>query len=197
MSADPLRELDVVPGAPSTHKDSADSARPAAGVAETLPPQGPVAPETAPTLAPGETADTLPPGVLPEEVPGYELLCELGRGGMGVVYKARQRALHRHVALKMIIAGEYANAQACVRFLSEAEAIARLHHPNIIQIYELGRHKNVPFFSLELLEGGSLDRILDGRPQAPAEAARKIEILARAMQTAHQQGVVHRDLKPG
>ena len=136
------------------------------------------------TLAPNDTARTSPTGPLPDEVPGYEILQEIGRGGMGVVYLARQRALQRLVALKMILAGEYASAEACVRFLSEAESIAKLHHPNIVQIYELGRHRNVPFFSLEYLEGGSLDRRIDGRPRPALEAARTIETLAAGIQAA-------------
>src|SRR5262245_1853284 len=103
-------------------------------------PKSAVDPAFAETLPPGEATRT--GGRLPDEVPGYDLIAELGRGGMGVVYHARQRALNRPVALKMILAGEFASPAACKRFLSEAEAIAQLHHPNIVQIYELGSHRD-------------------------------------------------------
>jgi WD40 repeat protein/serine/threonine protein kinase len=129
-------------------------------------------------------------------VPGYEILGELGRGGMGVVYKARQVKLNRPVALKMILAGSYAAPAQRDRFLAEARAVARLHHPNIVQIYEIGEHDGRPYFSLEFVEGGSLDRKLAGTPQPPREAANLVAILARAMQAAHETGIVHRDLKP-
>jgi tetratricopeptide (TPR) repeat protein len=129
-------------------------------------------------------------------VPGYELLEVLGRGGMGVVYKARQLSLKRVVALKMILAQEYAGAEELARFRTEAEAVARLSHPNIVQIYEVGAHDGRPFLALECLDGGSLARILGGRPLPPADAARLVAVLAGAVQAAHQRGVIHRDLKP-
>ncbi len=126
----------------------------------------------------------------------YELLEELGRGGMGVVYKARQGKLRRLVALKMILAGEYAGERELARFRTEAEAVARLQHPNIVQIFEVGEHDGHPYFSLEFVDGGSLAQKLDGTPLPPQQAARLVETLARAMHAAHQAGVVHRDLKP-
>jgi hypothetical protein len=116
---------------------------------------------------------------------------------MGVVYEARQVRPNRLVALKMILAGGYAGAAKLARFKSEAEAIARLQHPNIVQVYEVGEHDGKPFFSLEFCPGGSLDQTLDGTPLPPREAARLVETLARAMHAAHQANVVHRDLKPG
>ncbi len=128
---------------------------------------------------------------------GYELLDELGRGGMGVVYRARQVRLERAVALKMILSGGHASASERERFRTEAEAIARLQHPNIVQIYEVGEHEGLPFFSLELCPGGSLARKLGEGPLPPKEAAALAEKLSRAMQAAHAKGVVHRDLKPG
>ncbi len=129
-------------------------------------------------------------------VPGYELLEELGRGGMGVVFKARQLGLQRTVALKMILAGGLAGATDRARFKAEAEAVARLHHPNIVQIYEVGEAEGCPFFSLEYVDGGSLDRKLRGAPQPPRPAAYLVRSLAHAAHYAHQHGIVHRDLKP-
>jgi tetratricopeptide (TPR) repeat protein len=116
---------------------------------------------------------------------------------MGVVYKARQISLNRLVALKVISAGTHASPQQLARFHLEAEAVASLQHPNIVQIYEVSEHTGCPFFSLEFVDGGSLDKVLDGRPQPPRAAAEMVEKLARAMHCAHQRGVVHRDLKPG
>jgi tetratricopeptide (TPR) repeat protein/tRNA A-37 threonylcarbamoyl transferase component Bud32 len=129
-------------------------------------------------------------------VAGYRILGQLGRGGMGIVYKARQRGLNRLVALKMVLAGAYADSDQRARFQLEAEAVAKLQHPNIVQIYEVGEHDGLPFFSLELVDGGSLDRKLGGKPQPPLEAAQLCATLARAMHFAHQQGIIHRDLKP-
>jgi tetratricopeptide (TPR) repeat protein len=129
-------------------------------------------------------------------VPGYEIVTELGRGGMGVVYEARQCSLKRLVALKMILAGLHADAIARARFRTEAEAVARLHHPNIVQIYEVGEHDGRPFLSLEHIDGGSLLRRCGGSPQPELEAARLVETLARAVHYMHQRGILHRDLKP-
>jgi serine/threonine protein kinase len=129
-------------------------------------------------------------------VADYELLEELGRGGMGVVYKARQTKLHRVVALKMILAGEHAAEADLARFQTEAEAVARLQHPHIVQIYEVGAHDGQPFLSLEFCPGGSLEKKLRENPLPAREAATLVERLARGMAAAHQQGVIHRDLKP-
>ena len=101
-------------------------------------------------------------------IDGYEILDELGRGGMGVVYRARQVLLNRSCVLKMILAGAHADSEAIVRFLAEAEAIARMQHPNVVQIRHIGEADGLPFFELEYVEGGSLDRRLDGTPWAPA-----------------------------
>jgi serine/threonine-protein kinase len=115
---------------------------------------------------------------------------------MGVVYKARQLALNRVVALKMVLAGSHAGPEAVARFRAEAEAVARLQHPNIVQVHEVGEAGGLPFFSLEFVEGGGLDRMLAGTPLPAGAAARMIEVLARAVHAAHERGVVHRDLKP-
>lgn len=130
------------------------------------------------------------------EVPGYEILGVLGRGGMGVVYKARQRSLKRTVALKMILAGVHAGPKERARFEAEALAVARLQHPHIVQIHEVGAHQGCAYFSLEYVDGGTLARRCAGRPQLARLAAELIETLARAVHYAHQQGVIHRDLKP-
>src|SRR5262249_13189814 len=126
--------------------------------------------------------------------PGYEILGELGRGGMGIVFKARQKGLNRLVALKMILTGSHASSIERARFRAEAEAVARLQHPNIVQIYEVNERESQPYFSLELVEGGSLARKLAGTPQSARPAAALARTLARAMHHAHQHGIVHRDL---
>jgi len=129
-------------------------------------------------------------------VPGYEIESELGRGGMGVVYKARQVDLQRPVALKMILTGAHASAVQLERFRAEARAEARLQHPNIVQVYEIGEHEGLPYFSLEFVDGGSLSQKAGRQPQPPRDAARLVETLARAAHYAHERGIVHRDLKP-
>lgn len=133
----------------------------------------------------------------PLEVPGYEILGVLGRGGMGIVFRARQEGLNRIVALKLIRYGKLAGPDELARFQTEAEAVAQLQHPNIVQIYEVGTTTSGPFVSLEYVTGGSLDKLLAGNPQSPRLAARLAHDLAVAMHHAHQRGIVHRDLKPG
>ena len=135
--------------------------------------------------------------LLTQHIPGYEILGELGRGGMGVVYKARQNRLNRLVALKMILAGAHADPQQLERFRAEAEAVARLQHPYIVQIYEISEHDGCPFFSLEFVDGGTLAQKLTGVAQPPRLAAHLTRLLASAMHSAHQKGIIHRDLKPG
>jgi WD40 repeat protein len=160
-------------------------------------PDGPGADKA--TVRPGADASAnSPPGSAapPAGPPGYEVLQELGRGGMGVVYLARQVKANRRVALKMILAEDHASAAARARFATEVEAVARLQHANIVSVYEVGEHQGRPFFSMEHCPRGSLEGKLGGAPQPPREAARLVEILARAVQVAHQHGIVHRDLKP-
>ena len=103
-------------------------------------------------------------------VPGYDILAEIGRGGMGVVDKARHRRLQRVVALKMVLAGAHVGAVGLARFRAEAEAVAKLTHANIVQIYETGEHEGRPFFSLEFVEGGSLEQRMAGSPTSPRAA---------------------------
>ncbi|QDV34227.1 protein kinase domain-containing protein [Tautonia plasticadhaerens] len=152
---------------------------------------------------PGPDAPTIDggadPGTSPRALPvlpGYEILGELGRGGMGVVFKATHLRLHRLCALKMVRSGPLASSEALVRFLAEAESVARLRHPHIVTIHHIGEHDGLPFIELEYLTGGSLDERLDGTPLAPRHAAGLVATLADAVQAAHEAGVVHRDLKP-
>lgn len=130
-------------------------------------------------------------------VPGYDILGILGRGGEAVVYQARHQALGRIVALKRLRSIEHRDPEEINRFRREAETLARLHHPNIVQVYEVGVHEGQPFFSLEYVDGGSLANRLQGQPQDPAQAAGLVHVLACAIHAAHEAGVVHRDLKPG
>ena len=128
-------------------------------------------------------------------VAGYEILGVLGRGGMGEVYKARQTGLNRVVALKMVLAGAHAAQHQLARFQAEAEAVAKLDHPNIVQIYDIGEHEGLPYFSLEFVPGGSLSEAIAGKPRPPSQAAELLEQLALAMDVAHRNGIIHRDLK--
>ena len=132
-----------------------------------------------------------------QSVPGYEIQRELGRGGMGVVYLAKQTSLNRLVALKvMLLPGNYANAEQTARFQSEAEAAARLQHANIVEIHEIGERAGILYFSMDFVDGGSLAQSIKTRAWAPGDCARIVATLAEAMHYAHQQGVIHRDLKP-
>lgn len=132
----------------------------------------------------------------PPAIPGYDIVGELGRGGMGVVYKAWHTTSKRFVALKMIRTGAEAKESRRKRFRLESEAVAKLSHPNIIQIYEVGEFEQHPFFSLEFCSGGSLAKKLSGAPMLPQAAAQVVEKLARAVAVAHAQQIIHRDLKP-
>ncbi len=145
------------------------------------------------STAPGD--DPVPAELCPI-VAGYEILGELGRGGMGVVYAARHLGLKRKVALKMILAGSHAGPAQVARFRAEAEAIAQLQHPNIVQVYDVGAQDGRPFFTLELIDGGSLAQTLNGVPQPAARAAGWVRTLALALDAAHRKGIIHRDLKP-
>jgi serine/threonine-protein kinase len=149
----------------------------------------------------GETVPAAPQGELPAgaETPaitGYEVLGELGRGGMGVVYKARHLKLNRLVALKVLWAGGGARDEELARFRTEAEAAARLQHPNVVQVHEVGEQGGVPFVALEHVEGGSLAQKINGTPLPARQAAELLQALARAMHEAHRHRIVHRDLKP-
>ncbi len=130
------------------------------------------------------------------DLPGYEILEVIGRGGMGVVYKARHLRLDRLVALKMVLAGAHASPEELARFSIESQAVAQLQHPGIVQIYEVGEHDGLPYFSLEFVAGGSLAHKIGGKPQPTREAAAMVRELTLAMREAHRRNIIHRDLKP-
>ncbi|REJ94179.1 MAG: serine/threonine protein kinase [Planctomycetota bacterium] len=147
--------------------------------------------ESGGTISPGSSG-----GPLPRRLGDYELLSELGRGGMGIVYKARHLPLNRVVALKMILRGEFASTDDIERFSKEALAAARLEHPHIVSVYEVGRYQDQPFFSMQFVEGSTLaDRIAQG-PVPAREAAELLIPVCRAIAAAHRAGILHRDLKP-
>jgi serine/threonine-protein kinase len=131
------------------------------------------------------------------QVPGYDVESVVGRGGMGVVYKARHLALNRPVALKMVLVGAYASATERQRLLREAKAFAALRHPNIVTVYDVGECDGKPFFTMELMEGGTLAHRLSGTPQPARDAATAVVTLATGVHAAHEAGIIHRDLKPG
>jgi serine/threonine-protein kinase len=130
------------------------------------------------------------------EVPGYELEAVIGRGGMGVVFRARHLRLNRPVALKMALGGAYAEPRERVRFQREAEAVAALRHPNIVQVYDVGESDGQTYFTMEYMDEGSLATKLAGTPQIPQQGAQLLVTLAEAVQAAHVNGIVHCDLKP-
>jgi serine/threonine protein kinase/Ni/Co efflux regulator RcnB len=134
--------------------------------------------------------------LLPKMVGPYEIIKELGRGGMGVVYLAKDSRLKRPVALKMILSGAYADRDQRERFHAEAQAVAQLKHPNIVQIYEIGDYEGHPYLALEYFDGGNMRQVCMGQPQDHRWAAQVVKTLAEAMEYAHNRGVVHRDLKP-
>jgi len=155
-----------------------------AGALATLATVGPGGTPAGPVAGPGRC------------VGDYELLEELGRGGMGVVYKARHLQLNRIVALKMVLAGGYAGSEEHSRFLAEAEAVAALQHPNIVQVFDFGQRDGLPYMALEYVNGGSLADWLHGGLPLPKVAAHLLEQLARGIAAAHNRGIIHRDLKP-
>ncbi|MCB1100477.1 MAG: protein kinase, partial [Verrucomicrobiae bacterium] len=178
-----------------------------------MPSIDPTCPHCDSALSPDESVDGLCPRCIAAEflaplgnsngepatadlVADYQLTREIGRGAMGIVYEARQLSLNRTVAVKTISGGRLANAESVRRFQAEAEAAARLRHPNIVSIYEVGTHDGLPFFSMNLVDGGSLSDLVEDGPMKPREAAGVLHTISRAVHAAHAQGIVHRDLKP-
>ena len=140
---------------------------------------------------------TTPPVEAPPPVFGsYELREEIGRGGMGVVYKARQRSLNRTVAIKLLVSGAYSSESLLRRFQIEAESAAGLQHPGIVAIHECGEHDGQPYYAMEYVKGANLSEVSNGQPLAPERAARYLRAIAEAVQYAHHRGILHRDLKP-
>jgi WD40 repeat protein len=195
---DPVPETDsnqLLPERPSTQT-----------LPDSLPPAAAESPATAEShgtlqwdaeaVAPQPVAETVPGAPPGPTIPGYEIVGVLGRGGMGIVYRARHLALKRTVAIKMILAGGHASEQERTRFRSEAEAVARLQHSGIVQLFEVGERDGMPFGVLEFVDGGSLSAKLAAGPLPPREAARLLEKMADAVHLAHGHNIVHRDLKP-
>jgi len=143
-----------------------------------------------------EPSATLEPRPAVRRFGDYDLLEEIARGGMGVVYRARQRRLDRVVAVKLILAGPFASPQVIQRFRGEVTAAALLQHPNIVAIHDVGVHDGQHYFSMDYIEGQNLSQLVGNRPLPSAKAARYVQIVADAIQYAHQQGILHRDLKP-
>ena len=141
-------------------------------------------------------ATSSPVGTKVRSFGDYELIAELGRGGMGIVLQARQRSLDRPVALKMIRAGRRASSEDLLRLRNEALAVANLDHPNIVPIYEVGEHRGHSYFAMKLVEGGTLAQRLEEYAANPRAAAGAMATVARAVHHAHQRGVLHCDLKP-
>ena len=164
---------------------------------ENLVPTSPADVPTAPLPGPGGAKSAGRARTLNRQFGDYELLNEIARGGMGVVYKARQIKLHRLVALKMILAGQLAGPEHVVRFYNEAEAAAQLDHPGIVPIFEVGLHEGQHFFSMGFVDGQSLAQRVARGPLPHCEAAQLVFEVAQAVQYAHEKGVIHRDLKPG
>jgi serine/threonine-protein kinase len=169
----------------------------AGGFDQTLPGTGPELEDFVETINHvGPSGSAAQSGAVGKVIGDYEVLQELGRGGMGVVYKARHRILKRTVALKMILAGTHSTGAALQRFLAEARAVAHLQHPGIVQIFDMGQHEGLPWFSLEFVDGPDLQKALNSKPRDARSAAALVETICRTMQYAHTHGILHRDLKP-
>src|SRR5262245_23736327 len=167
--------------------------------AEATPDPSPLHEPLTPTLSPSdeEKKKTKRAGELATRRFGdYELLEEIARGGMGVVYKGRQVSLNRMVAVKMILAGQLASAADVQRFRAEAESAARLQHPSIVAIHEIGHHDGQCYFSMDYVAGQNLAEFVGQKPLPPNQAAKYLKTVAEAIHYAHQQRILHRDLKP-
>jgi predicted Ser/Thr protein kinase len=153
-------------------------------------------PDSGGESVPLNLADIPVPGEKLQYIGDYELLSVIAQGGMGVVYKARQRTLNREVALKLLLGGAHATAEFKKRFLQEAETAGKLQHSNIVPIYEVGEHEGQPFFSMEYVAGSDLAKLTREQPLETKRAAECVKTVAEAIEYAHQQGILHRDLKP-
>jgi len=179
------------------HADPAEKSRAAIRQALHSTPRSLAADDTGDGLANlSRQGDDLAAEDMPARVGEYEILGRLGRGGMGVVYKARQISLNRIVALKMILSGSHASKEEIQRFRSEAESAAQLQHSHIVPIYEIGEHRGHHYFSMGFVDGRSLDELIEDNPLSSRQAATYVKAIAEAVHYAHQQGVLHRDLKP-
>src|SRR6266516_4785142 len=147
-------------------------------------------------LEPGAARPLVPEQQLPRQFGEYQLLEEIARGGMGIVYQARQLSLNRLVAVKVLLSGPLASATDLQRFRAEAEAVANLQHPNIVAVHEVGEHAGQPFFSMDYVEGTCLSELVREQPLPAPRAAGYVQTIAEAIQYAHDHGVLHRDLKP-
>ena len=144
-----------------------------------------------------EREERVPPSAMSMDFGDYELLEQIGRGGQGVVFRARQKSLNRTVALKVIKLGQWANKAHLKRFRREAEAAAHLEHPCIVPIYEVGERDGSCYFSMKFVEGGQLDEVAKRKPMPPRRAAELIAKVARTVHYGHEHGILHRDIKPG
>src|SRR5262245_9238447 len=187
--------LSPQPGQPDDQQTVTDG-RPEQGALTQRPPQPPLDPQLTRELGAEPKSATAALAVPPGRLDDYELLGEIGRGGMGVVFKARHVRLNRVVALKMILGGQLANDDDRQRFETEAAAAAQLQHSGIVALYETGAHDGSPYFSMEYVSGSSLAQRLVQGPLPSRRAASYLEKTARAVHYAHQHGILHRDLKP-
>ena len=176
--------------------ESGDDCEPSTDASEGRAASNPRSAETLTFSPSSERPRNEPPRVILRYLGDYEVIRRIGRGGMGEVFEAHQITLDRMVAIKMIRAGEFADDAELARFRTEAEAIAALDHPNLVEIHEVGEHEGLPYFSMKLYQGGSLEKKLDEYHADPKRTARLMIQVARAVHHAHQAAILHRDLKP-
>src|SRR5262245_50572408 len=196
--APPDQQPRVLDAACKQHPDLAEELRQLVAVGQIVSDlaQSSAANDPAVTLIHNKAPTQAPAALLPRRFGAYDLQEELGRGGMGVVYKAWDQALKRPVALKMILRGRQASSADLARFRVEAQAAAGLEHPNIVPVYQVGEHDGQAYFSMKYVEGRPLSTLIAEGPLPPRTSAQLMTAVARAVQHAHEKGVLHRDLKP-